>query len=113
MPSRPAFICACGTRVPAGTRCACQAKADRERKARFDKNRPTARERGYTTRWDQTRKGFLAKHPSCAMCGAQATVVDHIVRHGGDWTLFWTRTNWQPLCVPCHSRAKQSQERRS
>jgi hypothetical protein len=26
--------------------------------------------------------------------------------------LFWSRSNWQPLCVRCHSSVKQSRERR-
>ncbi|WP_323784771.1 HNH endonuclease signature motif containing protein [Thalassovita sp.] len=45
------------------------------------------------------------------MCGASATVVDHIKAHRGDERLFWDRTNWQPLCAPCHNRHKQRQER--
>ncbi|MDE4173662.1 HNH endonuclease [Phaeobacter sp. PT47_59] len=44
------------------------------------------------------------------MCGAPATVVDHIKAHRGDERLFWGRTNWQPLCASCHNRHKQRQE---
>jgi 5-methylcytosine-specific restriction endonuclease McrA len=46
------------------------------------------------------------------MCGNAATVVDHIIPHKGDRKLFWSRANWQPLCVSCHSSRKQRLERR-
>lgn len=39
-----------------------------------------------------------------------ATVVDHIVPHKGDQTLFWNEANWQPLCKLCHDSLKQKQE---
>ena len=31
-----------------------------------------------------------------------AAVVDHVLPHRGDWSLFWDESNWQPLCKPCH-----------
>ena len=51
------------------------------------------------------------------MCEARglvvaATVVDHITPHKGDLKLFWSRSNWQPLCKPHHDGAKQQAERR-
>ena len=64
--------------------------------------------RGYGYKWQQARKGWLAKHPLCVVCDAQgrvtaATDVDHIVPHRGDMRLFWdSTTNWQSLCGPCH-----------
>ena len=112
MPVRAPRLCACGKRVPSGARCPCQAKRDAERKARFDKNRPNSSQRGYTSAWEKARAAFLARHPYCR-CGALATVVDHIKPHRGDRELFWDKSNWQPLCTPCHSGAKQREERRS
>ncbi len=112
MPIRPPRLCGCGRTVPAGFRCECQKTADAERKARFDQTRPTARERGYDTKWDKARAAYLAKHPTCAKCGEPATVVDHIVPHKGDMKRFWDRRNWQPLCTTCHSSTKQREERR-
>lgn len=55
-------------------------------------------------------------HPLCVMCSAEArtmaaSVVDHIKPHRGDQTLFWDRTNWQPLCKPHHDSDKARQER--
>lgn len=111
MPIRPPRLCGCGKVVPSGIRCECQIRADRERKARHDANRPSARERGYGTRWDKARAGYLLKHPACAMCRKPATVVDHIIPHRGDRDLFWDiKNNWQPLCTPCHSKSKQRKE---
>ncbi|MFG1332532.1 hypothetical protein V5F41_14960 [Xanthobacter autotrophicus] len=104
--------CSCGKIVPYGTKCECQIVRDRTRKAKADQNRPNARQRGYSTKWDKARAGFLAKHPMCS-CGAKAVVVDHIRPHRGDTNLFWDRKNWQPLCVRCHSSRKQSEEHRS
>ncbi|WP_233882799.1 HNH endonuclease [Brevibacillus laterosporus] len=40
-----------------------------------------------------------------------ATVVDHIVPHKGDKTLFWDRKNWQPLCEQCHNRKTAREDR--
>lgn len=62
-----------------------------------------------TARWERVRKSWLARHPLCAEHDArgrvfQATVVDHIIAHKGDETLFWDATNYQSLCVRCHNR---------
>lgn len=112
MPHKGPRICACGNAVPAGQRCACQAARDTERKARHDATRPSARARGYDTKWERERKKFLEANPKCVLCGAPATVVDHIEPHKRDWRLFWNRRNWQPLCAHCHNSRKQRQERK-
>lgn len=70
-------------------------------------SRLSARERGYTVRWQKARGEYLSRHPLCVICmrGGQvtpATVVDHIVPHKGDDDRFWDVTNWQALCKPCH-----------
>lgn len=41
---------------------------------------------------------------TCRRCGEPSAVVDHVVAHKGDMRLFWDRSNWQPLCLPCNSR---------
>lgn len=109
--TKPPRICSCGQIVPHGVLCQCQIKATRERKARHDQHRPSARERGYDHRWRRESKAFLIAHPYCGMCGNPATTVDHIVRHRGDCALFWNPRNWQPLCTRCHNSTKQRQER--
>jgi 5-methylcytosine-specific restriction protein A len=83
-----------------------------EQNRSYDKHRGSARERGYNTRWDKARRTFLGRHPLCVMCEGQgrvtaASVVDHIVPHRGDQTLFWDTANWQSLCKPHHDRDKQ------
>ncbi len=112
MPSRGARICGCGKLIPSGKICQCQEKAARERKARHDAKRPTARQRGYTREWETESRKFLKAHPICNRCGNHAEVVDHILAHKGDERLFWNRANWQPLCRHCHNSAKQAEERR-
>ena len=112
MPSKAPHVCACGHVTPAGTRCACQRRRDTERKARHDATRPSASRRGYSADWRKARVAFLAANPTCRKCPAPATVVDHIQPHKGNQRLFWNRANWQPLCAPCHNRAKQAEERR-
>ena len=112
MPMRAPRICPCGHRVPAAERCACQQKADAERKARHDEKRPTAAQRGYGSKWREARLAFLAAHPSCARCGAPATIVHHTIPHKGDRKLFWRRSNWSPACQPCHDGPLQAAEKK-
>lgn len=112
MPDRAPRLCICGNRVPSGGRCPCEVRRTAERKARFDKTRPTSSQRGYTGAWEKARKAFLSRRRRCAFCGAPADLVDHKIPHKGDPALFWDKDNWQPLCTPCHSGAKQRQERR-
>ncbi len=76
-----------------------------------DALRPSAAKRGYGRRWQAARLVFLAEHPLCDSCAAaappritEATDVDHRIPHRGHAELFWTESNWQSLCGPCHSR---------
>ena len=85
-------------------------------KRALDRQRPSASARGYGARWRKARLAFLAGHPLCASCQAEgclvpATVVDHVVPHRGDQTLFWDESNWAPACKPCHD-AKTAREGR-
>lgn len=73
--------------------------------------RLTARARGYDSRWDKARAGFLRSHPRCARCGAPSSVVHHRKPHRGNQALFWDRANWQPVCQPCHDGPCQFEER--
>jgi len=111
MASLPKRICGCGRVVAPGAICQCQA----QRKAEADKRRPTARQRGYDSKWDIERRAFLAlpANGKCNRCPNPATVVDHIKPHRGDRKLFWDRRNWQPLCAHCHNSKKQSEEKKS
>lgn len=71
-------------------------------------NRESAAKRGYGRRWAKAREVFLGQNPWCRECAANgrmalATVVDHIIPHRGDMTLFWDVENWQSLCESCHN----------
>lgn len=111
MPVRAPRLCGCGQRVPSGQRCACQAKRDAERKARFDKTRPSAAQRGLGADWRKLRADHIAAHPWCRRCGSRAVEVDHIVPRREAPERRLDPTNLQSLCKPCHSGAKQREER--
>lgn len=94
----------------------------------------TSGQRGYDYRWQKARHEYLRLHPYCVYCiretGIESTdlagvilecaaralpvpygnVVDHIVAHRGDKTLFWDEANWQTLCRTHHSCHKQREE---
>ncbi len=59
---------------------------------------------------------FLRMHPLCRPCAANgfteaATEIDHInpVRHDVD--RFLDRSNWQPICRPCHEEKTATETR--
>lgn len=59
-------------------------------------------------RWRDASKRFLTANPLCVSCKRMgvittSTETDHITPHKGNITLFWDRSNWQPLCKICHS----------
>jgi 5-methylcytosine-specific restriction enzyme A len=37
-------------------------------------------------------------------------VVDHIIPHRGDMTLFWNRKNWQAMSKTCHDKKTATQD---
>lgn len=74
-----------------------------------EQTRKSSHARGYNHQWRASRLAFLAKNPLCVHCLAEgittlANVVDHIIPHKGNQTLFWDMSNWQALCTPCHNR---------
>lgn len=81
-------------------------------RTRQDKARPSAQQRGYTTEWARTSKGFLRANPLCVGydgkdahahgCKRAAEVTDHRIPHKGDMALFWDAANWQPMSKRCH-----------
>ena len=73
----------------------------------YDRQRGSASQRGYDSRWQKARKQYLIEHPLCVKCLKEgrlvtATVVDRIIPHKGNMTLFWDKSNWQALCNQCH-----------
>jgi 5-methylcytosine-specific restriction protein A len=73
-------------------------------------------EKGYDGRWKKARVEYLKRNPLCVRCLAKgkykkATVVDHIVPHRGDKSLFWNESNWQALCKTCHDRKTMTEDK--
>lgn len=74
-----------------------------------EQQRGTSNERGYTTRWQRTRKAYLYRNPWCLLCGRMATVADHfplsrreLVAQGFAEPDAFNRL--RPLCTQCHNR---------
>lgn len=86
-----------------------------QQRRQHDRDRGSARARGYTSRWDRAAKRFKADNPLCVGCLAvektvEAKVVDHIMPHRGDMELFWSPSNWQAACAWHHDVVKQRLE---
>ena len=61
------------------------------------------------------RPDQLLKSPLCEECKGKgeivpATVVDHVIPHGGDEALFFDPDNLRSLCKDCHDRVKKLRE---
>ncbi|CAM3092473.1 HNH endonuclease [Paracoccus nototheniae] len=85
-------------------------------KPKIPEARGTARERGYSARWDRFSLTHLQKHPLCEYCLADgrvtaAVLVDHDLPHRGDPVLFWDNT-FTSLCKMHHDVDKQRAEAR-
>jgi 5-methylcytosine-specific restriction protein A len=83
----------CGCIVPAGQRC-------RHARAR-DRERPTARQRGYDTAYQVAAAEFLKTHKRCA-CGAPAVLVRHRISIRLRPDLRMDQSNWLPGCHSCN-----------
>ena len=63
-----------------------------------------------TKKWQDIRAWYLRQHPLCVECQQIATEVDHIKAHKGNAELFFSTSNLQSMCKPCHTR-KTNKER--
>jgi 5-methylcytosine-specific restriction protein A len=88
-----------------------------QRRARFDRQRPTASDRGYLSpAWRELRARKLRKDPLCSQCLQRGTLVhatnvDHVQAHTGPSDpLFWQWSNLDSLCHQCHSRKTATQD---
>lgn len=110
---RPCTHPGCGVLVRDGTgRCDKHKRA--EAKA-FDQRRGSSSARGYGYKWQQARDDFLREHPLCKKHEEKgqlvpSSVVDHVIPHKGDMSLFWSRSNWQALCKTCHDIKTATQD---
>lgn len=99
MPSRPPRPCAhpgCREVVSSGCRCAAHRVTETRRQKRPD---PFY----ISTRWRRLRALVLRASPLCALCGAVATLVDHIVpiKAGG---ADLDPKNLRSMCASCHAK---------
>ncbi len=117
MPRAAPTVCTypgCGNLVE-GRGARCEVHPYDKPAARVDQDRRgTAAQRGYGSRWRKRAKQYLRANPLCRGCEelgkvTLATLVDHIIPHGGDGKLFWDQDNWQPLCQTCHNRKTQAE----
>jgi len=93
----------CGT-LTKTTRCERHRK---EKRRREDKRRPSARARGYDSKWERTRRRYLRAHPICedeSGCIDQATDVDHIDGLGPNGPHGHKDFNLRALCHSHHSQ---------
>lgn len=98
-PLGPCTSPGCAGRATHHGRCERHARLQQQQ---YDRARGSSAQRGYDAAWRQRRTAYLRRHPSCVVCGAPATDVDHIVprRQGG----IDAEANLQALCHQCHSR---------
>lgn len=91
------------------------ARTRRQATTEYDARRGSARERGYTPRWDREAAAYKRDNPLCVGCEAigkvvACDVVDHVLPHKGDQHLMWDRANWQSACRWHHDVVKQRLE---
>jgi 5-methylcytosine-specific restriction enzyme A len=61
-----------------------------------------------TQRWRRESRRFIAEHPLCInahrdpRCTLVTELVDHVIPHRGDATLFYRKDNWAAMCRVCH-----------
>lgn len=97
-------ITACGCSVPKGQRCAHEQARITQRQALNDAARGTPAERGYDKDWYRVRHAYLQANPTCVVCSAKATHVDHVVSVRDAPHRRLDPTNLRSMCGPCHSR---------
>lgn len=116
-PLRPCLEPRCPGMVVMRGRCPAHAK-------RYDRQRGTFRQRGYTSQWDRLAAAFKVDYPLCGMrpnrlppvmsrCHDEgretmAYQVDHVVPHRGDPALLWNVNNLQALCASCGAAKSQA-----
>ena len=74
------------------------ARTEQQRKADFNKTRPSSWKAGYNARWNSLRAIHKARYPLCAHCLK------------GDTRLMYDESNLQSLCKSCHSRKTATED---
>lgn len=82
-----------------------------QRRQASDQRRGSARQRGYNSRWERTRRRYLRQHPICECgCGRLATIVHHLDGQGPNGSQGHNPKNLQALAKPCHDRITARQQ---
>jgi 5-methylcytosine-specific restriction enzyme A len=74
-----------------------------------------------TPEWKANREAYLRQHPfcECEVCKKalasgerpdEAQVLDHIIPHEGDESLFWDPRNWQAMSKRHHDRKTATED---
>lgn len=114
MPTRPKTKCSHGDCYnPATYRGRCPTHASQHEQTHRIANLDT-KALFNSPRWKQARKIHLQNEPLCRPHKQQGllhrgTVVDHIIPHRGDETLFWDTNNWQTVCLSYHGAKSQAE----
>lgn len=88
-----------------------------ERTPSWRGDKRSAHERGYGHKWRKARNLYLQANPLCVYCQEDgriepATVVNHVIPHKGDQTLFWDQENWAAVCRLHHDSTIAREENR-
>jgi 5-methylcytosine-specific restriction enzyme A len=80
------------------------------------RERETASQRGYGSKWRRYAQRFRNRNPLCVRCPSDnpspAELVDHIKPvSGANDPLFWVPSNHQGLCWSCHSKKTTTEDK--
>lgn len=114
-PPKPCIHAGCEALTRSGAYCEIHKK---QKQQQFESTRESSTQRGYGYTWQKASKAFLKAHPLCQCDYCQegklrlkaSQVVDHIIPHRGDMTLFWNRKNWQAMAKECHDHKTATQD---
>ncbi len=114
-PPRPCKHAGCRALTKVGAYCELHKKQVQQQ---IESKRLTSTQRGYGYRWQKVSKAFLRAHPLCQCPDCQegklrlkpSEVVDHIIPHKGDMSLFWDPSNWQAMAKECHDRKTATED---
>lgn len=92
------------------TRCPRHTKAKRRRE---DKRRPSARARGYDSRWERTAKAHRRAFPICQWpegCLRRSEQTHHLDGNGPKGPRGHDWSNLQSLCAPHHAQVTATEQ---
>lgn len=79
----------------------------------YDRWRGSARERGYSSRWERIRLAYLRGHPLCEECEKQGRVTPAEQVHHKDGNVSnMSEDNLMSVCSACHNRITAKQHPR-